>query len=41
MSDGRTAFKFSAARNGNQINDTLYDTASDAKAVCEQRAAED
>lgn len=33
--DGRSVFKFSANRNGNQIRRELFDTAADAKAFCE------
>ena len=39
LEDGRSVFKFSANRNGNQLGAQLHETAAAAKAVCEADAA--
>jgi hypothetical protein len=36
--DGRSVFKFSANRNGNQLQRELHATADDAKRACEADA---
>lgn len=38
LDDGRSVFKFSANRNGNQLSASLHDTANEAKRACEADA---